>query len=71
MRGIGTGSAQNLVEGILIGRDGPHFCHLAIAQMHHVHGVDLNTPAAPVSRDGHQRNTMLIVGKDRMKVKVK
>jgi hypothetical protein len=70
MRGIGAGSAQNLVEGILIGRDGPDFRHLAIAQMHHVHGIDRDAPAAPASRDGHQRDTVLIVGKNRMKVKV-
>ena len=67
---LAAGSADDLVEGILIGRDGPDFHHLAVAQMHHVHGIGLDAPAAPAGRDDHQRDTVLIVGKDRMKVKV-
>ena len=62
-------SADELVEGVLIGGGVPEFHHLAVAQVEDVRLVDRNAPAAPAGRGGYQRNAVLVVGRDRVKVK--
>jgi len=61
-------SADQLVDGVHVGGGVPEFRHLAVAQMEDVRFVDLDAPAAPAGRDGHQRDAVLIVGQDCMKV---
>src|SRR5205814_5343030 len=62
-------SADELVEGVLVGGGVPESHPLAVAQMEDVRLVDRNTPAAPAGRGGHQRDAVLVIGKDRVKVK--
>jgi hypothetical protein len=65
---VAAGLAEELVEGVLIGGDGPPFHHLAVAQMHNVHGVDVHVLAAPAGCDDHEPDTVLVVREGRMKV---
>jgi hypothetical protein len=61
-------SADELVKGVLVGGGVPEFHHLAVAQVKDVRLVDRDAPAAPAGRGGHQRDTVLVIGKDRVKV---
>ena len=63
-------SADQLVEGVHVGGGIPEFHHLAVAQMEDVRFVDLDAPAAPAGRENHQRDAVLIVGEECMKVSV-
>ena len=42
-------SADELVEGVLIDRGGPDFCHFAVAQVVDVYGVDVHAAAIPLA----------------------
>src|ERR1700746_2115004 len=69
MLGYGASrSADELVEGVLVGGGIPEFHHLAVAHVEDVRFVDLDAPAALAGREDHQRDGVLIVGEERMKV---
>ena len=63
-------SADELVEGVHVGGGIPEFHHLAVAQMEDVRFVDLDAPAAPAGCENHQRDAVLIVGEECVKVSV-
>ena len=64
---VASPSADELVEGVLIGGGIPEFHHLAVAHVEDVRFVDLDAPAASAGRDDHQRDGVIIVGEQRMK----
>ena len=69
MLGYGTvWSADELVEGVLVGGGIPEFHHLAVAHVEDVRFPDLDAPAAPAGREDHQRDAALIIGKECTKV---
>jgi hypothetical protein len=61
-------SADKLVVGVYVGAGAPEFHHLAVTQMEDMRFVDLDAPAAPTGAKHHQRDAVLIVGEDCMKV---
>src|SRR5579863_1961898 len=61
-------SANVLIVGMHVGGGIPEFHRLALTQMEDVRFVDLDAPAAAAGRKDHQRDAVLIVGEDCMKV---
>jgi len=53
---------------VLVGGGIPEFHDLAVAQMEDVRFLDLDAPAAPAGREEHQRDAVLFVGEECMKV---
>src|SRR6516162_8763231 len=63
-------SADELIDGVLIGGGVPELHHLPVAKMENVHVVGRNAAAAPAGRGGHQHHAMLVIGEGRVKVQV-
>jgi hypothetical protein len=63
-------SADELVVGVRVGGGVLEFHYLAVAETEDVRVVDLDAPAAPAGREDYQRDTALVVGEDRLKVKM-
>jgi hypothetical protein len=66
--GAARRSADELVVGVHVGGGVPEFHHLAITQMEDMRFIDLDAAAAPTGAKDHQRDAVLIVGEDCMKV---